>query len=323
MPNRVFRLIIVSISALSISCEQPFSPKGQFQQSIVAYCILTTQAQSQLARVNVTYDTEGFDPYAHAVDNPVTDAQVALLQGNQRYPFRDTLITRLDSSRYRSKISAYVLSTTSLQPGLPYTFSVLSPTYGSVSATATLPARCTIGLGGTLVLSEPQSYQYSDVELVLTLSSISKGYVVKFLVVYESPPGSGARIAEEVPVSVDLSTGSAVLQYPKLARLNPTTNPTLNTSFNYSNPVYQYMLRQIIHRYDRIGVRFKSANFYVYQLDANLYDYYNIVNGFRDQYSIRTDLPDFTNVTAGMGVFGAMTVDSSIVPLPDSIRVAP
>jgi hypothetical protein len=51
------------------------------------------------------------------------------------------------------------------------------------------------------------------------------------------------------------------------------------------------------------------------QVEDNLYKYYNIVNGFQDEFSIRTDLPDYTNIRGGVGLFGAMTEDSVVVDL--------
>jgi hypothetical protein len=46
------------------------------------------------------------------------------------------------------------------------------------------------------------------------------------------------------------------------------------------------------------------------QVEENLYKYYNLANGFQDPYSIRTDQPDFSNIQGGLGIFGAMTLDS-------------
>jgi hypothetical protein len=47
------------------------------------------------------------------------------------------------------------------------------------------------------------------------------------------------------------------------------------------------------------------------QVDANLYTYYHIVNGFQDEITIRTDQPDISSIQGGVGMFGAMAVDTA------------
>jgi hypothetical protein len=54
----------------------------------------------------------------------------------------------------------------------------------------------------------------------------------------------------------------------------------------------------------------KNAVLVLTQVDANLYNYYNVVNGFQDEFTIRTDQPDVSSIQGGVGMFGAMTVDT-------------
>jgi hypothetical protein len=45
-------------------------------------------------------------------------------------------------------------------------------------------------------------------------------------------------------------------------------------------------------------------------LDENLAAYYSAQKTFLDEFSIRINQPDFTNITGGVGVFGVYTVKS-------------
>ncbi|MEX1276339.1 MAG: hypothetical protein WEE20_10425 [Bacteroidota bacterium] len=47
------------------------------------------------------------------------------------------------------------------------------------------------------------------------------------------------------------------------------------------------------------------------------HNYYNVVNGFRDPLSIRTDQPGYSNINGGQGLFAAYAVDSVTYRLPD------
>jgi hypothetical protein len=58
-----------------------------------------------------------------------------------------------------------------------------------------------------------------------------------------------------------------------------------------------------------------TATYILTQVEPNLYMYYNLANGFQDEFSIRTDQPDYSNIQGGFGVFGAMTVDTVRVDL--------
>jgi hypothetical protein len=77
--------------------------------------------------------------------------------------------------------------------------------------------------------------------------------------------------------------------------------------------VYKAFLADLKSRYGEVNVT--RALYVLTQVDANLYTYYSVVNGFLDPYSIRTDLPDFTNITGGVGLFGAIVEDSLYVDL--------
>jgi hypothetical protein len=51
------------------------------------------------------------------------------------------------------------------------------------------------------------------------------------------------------------------------------------------------------------------------QIDASLYDFYSISNGFNDPFTMRTEKPVFTNVEGGLGFWGAARYDSISIPV--------
>ena len=65
--------------------------------------------------------------------------------------------------------------------------------------------------------------------------------------------------------------------------------------------------------YSADRIRIKGVWFVLTQVEQNLYTYYSIANAFQDAHSIRLDMPDWTNVQGGYGVFGGMVEDSLYV----------
>jgi hypothetical protein len=147
------------------------------------------------------------------------------------------------------------------------------------------------------------------------LSSEARGYIVRLFVDYEIIPGQFRRI--EVPMRVDWTTGTPVPVYPGVRRGVTESSPSLSITHQITRDAYSYALYQAEQGYSAAELRFKQAVIVLYSIDKNLYSYYNIVNGFQDPSSIRTDQPDFTNIQGGVGVFGAYSIDSVTVDLED------
>jgi hypothetical protein len=87
-----------------------------------------------------------------------------------------------------------------------------------------------------------------------------------------------------------------------------------NFNIFFSRPVYIAFQKNLIAQYG--GFRLTSATFILTQVEANLYNYYSLANGFLDPYSVREDQPDFSNIVGGFGVFGAIVEDSVVVDIP-------
>ena len=119
----------------------------------------------------------------------------------------------------------------------------------------------------------------------------------------------------EVPSSVASVNGSDIqFNYPKLTR-RVTDVRVANVNVGFSLTAYSAFFGKLKSQYGTDGFKLTSATFILTQVEENLYKYYNLANGFQDPYSIRTDLPDYSNIAGGLGVFGAMVEDSVVVDL--------
>lgn len=320
---------ILVLSAMLLffgGCDNTFDPKGTFKDEVVVFSILNLKEPKQFVRVYSTYDTPGFDPLAISTDNPVTDAVVTIYDQaipGLRYSFMDTTIARLDTSRYASFIHSYV--STGFQPvgGRTYVLTVISPKRGSFTATTVVPPTTVFEISNTFVLREPSRFPNTPIAVRIWITYQTKGYVMRFLVKYKySVDGIDHLETLEVPTRVSASDAGGKKTYATLTRR--TTIPSVFTQasevveFDYQ--AYIITLTEIRQKYGDKSLFFQEAEFILTQVETNLYNYYSVVNGFQDDYSIRTDQPDYSNINGGAGLFGGRTTDTLSYALPAVIN---
>lgn len=321
----VFVLLIVCAFVIG-SCDNAFSPKGEFQNKIVVFSVLTLQDDKQFVRVYSTYDPPGYDPTAITSDSPITDADVVIIGPSQPpvvYMLHDTTVQRLDTTRYTTPVRAYVTSGMRLTPDGQYTLTVSSPNRGTVSATTAVPSHATLDISDRYVLTNPS--MFSDMPIVVTadISAYTKGYVIRFFLQYKYTTGGVDHVeTKEVPVSVSGTGISLQKVYPGLVRRTsvPSGSSLSSESVSFDAQAYINTMAELADQLSAYSLSLQKAIFVLTQVEENLYNYYCVVNGFQDPYSIRMDQPDYSNIRGGVGLFGGRTVDSLVYTLPAVIR---
>jgi hypothetical protein len=184
---------------------------------------------------------------------------------------------------------------------------------GNATATIMAPDSGLVQANNAFVLKAPEKY-VDDISANVRLSSASIGYIVRLYVEYDAKVGSQpVHIRAEVPNAIRTSTEVGYqYSYPILVR-RITDPPQISEIVYFTLDAYKAFLLDQITNYG--DIKLTSATFMMTQVEPNLYQYYNIANGFLDPYSIRTDLPDFSNISGGFGLFGAMRDDSLVVDL--------
>ncbi len=319
------RELLVVLLLVLLGCNEPFTPNGPYDDRMVIYAILSTQTKTHIVRVYDTYNPSNYDPYSIVADNPITDAVVRIEAPGLRLQARDTLIPRKDKSRYSSDIRAYVFDTLTVSSGTTYSLSVASPTRGTVTASAAVPGKANLLIDNYALIEKPYLFANSrnedqDIFLTILLSPIARGFLAQLFLEYQVVENNTkvTQRAEIPSLAFKIGLDSLHYVYPKLTRRSaePFTTFTQPEVARFSIVAYRNIASDIQGRYGSGNVTFKNAIFFVTQAERNLYNYYNIANGFQDPFSIRTDFPDFTNINGGVGVFGAFSVDSLFVQLP-------
>ena len=313
--------ILSFVFVLLWGCEQPFTPKGPYVQKLAVVGILSNTSDTQYVRVFKTYNPPGFDPYEVLQDQAIRGASVVVTQGASAIRYQETAIPRPDTSRFNDMIVAYAASQFRLEPGKTYNLDVTTPSDGGASAPLTVPDTGWLRVLNPWVLSSTGSGEDEDLLAVQAwISPVSLGYIVRFYLDYEVLQNSNW-----VPMRMELPSWEIKVDttryygYPKLVRRSSTPGPkgTLQSEGAYFMPwIYQEKVGEISATYGN-KARLGRLFFVLTQVEQNLYTFYNLANGYQDAFSIRLDMPDWTNISGGLGVFGAMVEDTLYVDIPN------
>ncbi len=319
MQRSVF-LGFLCISLVLIACDDTFDPRATLDQKMVVFSVLSTDRDVQYVRVQTSYMPPGFDPLSFTSDNFLSDARVSLKDASKTYLLRDTIVTRSDSGRYSFPLRTFYLNRFTPQRGKSYDVIVQSPSYGQAYATIVIPAKPKIILSPEVaqIIDRPDRYaQNVPIIFIAQLSTLSKGYVARFLLYYDVLKGSEwVEERVEIPIS-SADSSSYSLDIPKYPDLTVSPN-TSQIGLMYRNGYYKGTLNILNQRYKSTRVIFKWATLVVLQADKNLYDYYSITHASRDPFSIRLDEPMVSRVSGGLGVIGAYSLDSTVNILPEN-----
>ncbi len=312
-------VVLALFSAGFVGCDQPFDPRGGLQEQVVVYSVLSTDRNVQFVRIETNYMAPEFSAYSSVSDNALRDAIVSIKAQNGLYIFKDTLLTREDTSRYKFPLHAYVLNPFTPQRGRPYQIVIQSASRGLLLADVLIPGQATIALTSEVVevLGEPDKHS-QDAPIIFTaqVSGDAMAYVARLFLYYDVLKG-GAWVEEraEIPVrSADSSSYSLDFPfYPRLA-LCPSTG---RIGLQYRNGYYKAIINRLNEQYRTTKLIFKWTTLTVLQADRNLFHYYNSTHPDLDPHSIRLDQPLISTVSGGLGMVGAYSLDSLVTLLPE------
>jgi hypothetical protein len=310
------------VFVLFSGCEQPFTSKGPYVQKLAAVGILSNTSDTQYVRVLKSYDPPGFDPYEVLEDQAIRGAEVIVTLEGSPVRYREIMLVRPDTSRFSEKIVAYAANQFRLQPGKTYNLDVATPSDGSVHSSVTVPDTGWITLfnPGMLSTSRVENGTAEDLVVQVGISPFTAGYMVRFYLEYDLLRNSvWVRTRTEMPGAVVIVDTARYYAYPKLVRRTSTPGPPQSRQKEgayFWITAYAEKLKDLKKQYGN-DIWLRRAVFILTQFEANLYTFYNIANGYQDAVSIRLDMPDWTNIIGGLGVFGAMVEDTLYVDIPN------
>jgi len=311
--------VVAASLVLLVACENSFSPKGPYTDKMVVYTVLSTQTDTQYVRLYATYNPQGFDPYANTIDKVIRGADVTVSQGSSAAHFSDTIMTRYDKARYKDDIGAYVAYPFRAEPGKSYNLAIESQVYGTVTASLSVPDRGRMQISNRYVLMG-QGAKDEDLAVFAWIRYATRGHLVRYYLDYDVlQKGSWVNRRTEIPSGIIvIDNDHRTYSYPRLQRRTTIARLVEKEEVEvvyFSKRAFELTLAELYAQYTYSGMRVNGAWFVLTQVEQNLFNYYMVSNAFQDAHSIRTDVPNWTNVKGGNGVFGAFVEDSTYVSL--------
>ena len=296
-------LTMLFIGLLLAGCNQPFEPNGPPGNTLVVYGILNSMSDTQYVRLSTTFAS----PPEPALRNASVTLTANTGSSPRGFTFRDTTVLWSDSAGNPVPTNVYVAYNAPVRGNIAYQLQVSAPSGLSASSSVTALPLPFFGL-------KPGATPGFFV-LTRTFNSQAGAAILHFYLDYYVLVNNGWLLqSEEVPQSRSQdAAGNDVLGYPSI-----TPTATLAAGGNevsIDSTLFQITRVRVYKKYQPAPVVYLDIRFVLTQIDDALYDYYYLNNGPVDNSSIRLDVPDFTNIRGGLGVFGSRTEVVLLYPL--------
>lgn len=295
MKKKLLILLILFATLISFSCEEDFNPKTEFKERFILNCIVRGDTTLQLATLSRSYSIAGFDPYENRIDPFIGGADIRIWHKDDVYFLRDTIISRADTSRYNTPVNAYYLN--GFLPGSNEVIEIkaVMPTGKTLVGKTKLPESVTFASGNDLFIppidKDNFTFQWQG-------QSNIGWYLTRFLIYYSKiENGIEVFYNREIPIKYIIENGNWIPKFPA---------PSRSTKISFFNSSLDSVFTQISAG-DPVKSNYtvRAGVFEVLIFDDNLSKYYSSINGFLDQFTVRIDENDFTNIEGGFGIFGS------------------
>ena len=287
------------LALLFTGCNQPFEPNGPVSSTLVIYGILSSRSDTQYVRLSSTFGT----PPAPEI----RDAAVTVTGGGGVFVFRDTTVTWRDTAGNPSPTNVYVAYNAPVRGNVVYQLQASTPSGLTASASMTALAQPFFSLKpgvtpGFFVLNRQFKTQ-------------SGAAILHFYLDYYALVNNGWELhTDEIPLRRYLdAAGNDAFEYPSFSPVG--TLVAGGTDVSIDSTLFQIFRVRALKKYLPNPVVYLDIRFVLSQVDDALYDYYYINNGPVDKSTIRLDVPDFTNIQGGYGVFGSRAEVILLLPL--------
>jgi hypothetical protein len=330
MKNILFPLFVLS-AFLSVSCSDSLSPKADFKEEYALYGIMNVDTTFQSVYISHSYQVDGFDGSANKVDPAVEGADVKLeiysiTKLNNKidtvltktYSLQGAASARNDVSRYNTSVKYY--STNNYKPS-DGEIVKLSATLGNgvkLKSASLIPPISYLYYETSTMLYDPQTDEGSGIKgikfmwrfLSSQFNTATQYFAPRLEIIYHKANDPANQIRVKVPFYFVPKDGSYLPLYP---------NVTTTNSAQFFGDSVERILQQISDGDSNKGnYVIDGAEFVLLLLDKNLASYLASENTFTDEFSIRIDASDFSNISGGLGMFGASATKKTKIKIAAS-----
>jgi hypothetical protein len=265
---------------------------GEYEKKIVTYAVMDNRSDPQIIKVQSVYSTKDGN---NSSEKKISNLKVTLFDMYGTYIFHDTLIP--GSVNY----SYFVSEGLNLNRGGRYSLKITGDNVPDAYSNIIIPVKQDITL----------YYDSEQIKLTYTKNSSVKGYLHHLYVEFYLKDGTNilGNYRVEIPSELEIINDGkdTIKNYPVLTKDN-------NHIYSYANIFSELIAYKPSN--DKIKLVVKRSIATVLSLDVNLYNYVSTVKGFSDPVSVRLDQINFSNISNGFGIFGAIAIDSTIEKIP-------
>lgn len=302
MKNTFISVAILSL--LFISCKEDFNPLGEYSERYSLNCVIKVDTSFQVATVTQSYLGQTTDPFENTQDPFVDFVYIRMWYKGEVYIFNDSSITRTDKSRYNTDIKFYYINNLNPQPGNDLEIEALLPNGRRLKSVTRIPARASKKYGSFENKIPPE---IGDImHLQWTSDETNLVYHPRLYIIYNKTE-NGVQYRKSVPVPLEYykKGGEEIPIYP-----NPSATPYVNIKMETINK----LMKSISDGdEEKRHYEFMYCILEVITYDKNLSLYNSSSNTVLDDYSIKLDETDYTNITGGFGVFGSLVKSTFII----------
>lgn len=296
------KIILISAFLLGLSffsCEEDFSPYGEFRENYILTCVLRSDTAYQTATLSRSYFTGTNDPYDNEIDPSIRFADVRVWYEDSVYVLHDSTTVRIDTSRYKTPESFYVTNRFKVEQNKPIEIEVLLQNGRRLKASSVTPREILFS-NQSEVLVPPVNT--NKINIVWGNGNPHGFYLPKLQIRYSVRIGNSTTFHRlEVPLRYEIQDGDEVPVYP---------TPSNKVTIMYDKDVVSKTLTELresasedmlISVYAKISMR-------VAILDENLSRYASSVSHTFDDLTVRVNELDYSNVEGGYGIFGSYII---------------
>ena len=284
----------IFVSIFLISCEEDFNPYGEYVEKYAFTCILKSDESSQTATLFKSYRPDGFDPYTYTTDPSIKGADIRVWYNDSVFVFRDTSVTREDTTRYKTPFSFYYNDQFTVSNRKTIELEVLLSNGKRLRSSSTTPGQIVFDNNSEVVIP-PVGKNIVQI----TWNTLDEGTFFLARMALRYKQNINGEIVEkemDIPISYVSQENESTPVYP---------SPGASATIVYNMDAVTRVLQEISENDPNKG------NFSIYQnLIFNLiaYDipasrYISSTGGSIDDLTVSVDVSDYTNIGGGFGLF--------------------
>ena len=284
---------LLFILLLSFGCDDTFSPHGDYEKKVAVFSVLDNRFENQIIKLQSSFEFQN----SNLEEKRISNLSATISDGLNVYQYYDTAIV--------SEKHTYLVSKNfTLRRGIEYTLNIKGDDVPEINSKVKVPE------------SQYISVNYIDEKVQISHSRGSnvKGFLVKYYINFVIAENNVVLNEQSIEIPVDIietENGNRVNIYPSLSR---------NINHNYNIGYISLELSKYAPPPDSDQkLLIKNCTVVLFSLDDNLYNYLSTINGFNDPISVRLDIPNYTNIQSGYGIFGAIAKDSITPSIPSYV----